>query len=236
VSDLSKFIAAQAEHYIDNVASFIGHMAFDHPNEFLTAVSTIVVAIFTCVLARSTKRLWITTRDSAQAQSADMRVSIAAAEDAARAANRTAQALIDAERPWIGLVTTHKVQVGPNIEPRAEVVIKNTGRTPARNLRVAFVGAIRTAAEGIPEIPNTEGAPARVLIPENPDFHRPFEGAGNMTRETFQEIITGRTIAWIVGRMDYLDGAGAPHWTTMRLFYRHEGNEFHAHQDGNDVT
>src|ERR1043166_2332135 len=54
----------KAYEYIGKALSFIGHMATEHPNEFVTAVSTTVVAIFTFVLARSTTKLWTATKET----------------------------------------------------------------------------------------------------------------------------------------------------------------------------
>jgi hypothetical protein len=65
-----------------------------------------------------------------------IRKSLGPAEEAARAATANAQAMIDNERPWIGVDTvyTEKLEPGPVIQ-QAFVRIKNTGKTPALRMR-----------------------------------------------------------------------------------------------------
>src|SRR5215510_9974655 len=63
------------KQYTAEAAGFVGDMIVQHPNEFITAVATCVVAAFTIVLARSTTRLW----ESAKVQSDDFKQSVAAA-------------------------------------------------------------------------------------------------------------------------------------------------------------
>jgi hypothetical protein len=46
------------KQYAAQAARFVGHMITDHPDEFITAIATCVIAAFTIVLARSTTRLW----------------------------------------------------------------------------------------------------------------------------------------------------------------------------------
>src|SRR5882757_9606070 len=68
MSDLSRFVRGisgngyeyieNAKHYVSDATAFAGHLIAEHPNEFITAVATCVVAWFTFVLARSTTRLW----------------------------------------------------------------------------------------------------------------------------------------------------------------------------------
>jgi len=72
-----------------------------------------------------------------------IRKSLGPAEEAARAATVNAQAMIDNERPWIGVDTvyTEKLEPGPVIQ-QAFVRIKNTGKTPALRMRVAFKGSV----------------------------------------------------------------------------------------------
>ena len=46
----------QIGEYIAEAARFLGHTASSHPNEFITALSTTGIFIFTWVLAHSTKK------------------------------------------------------------------------------------------------------------------------------------------------------------------------------------
>jgi hypothetical protein len=86
----------QIEYYLSGAIAFLGHAALTHPNEFVTAVSTIFIAIFTTVLAVKTSGLFKETaglREEtavlakfAKQQADDMKDSIAAAQKSANAA------------------------------------------------------------------------------------------------------------------------------------------------------
>ena len=137
--------------YLINVTSFIGHMITDHPNEFITAVATCVVAAFTVVLARSTTRLW----KVAEEQSRDMKASIAAANEATKAAITSNQiAVTNAEQQLRAYVTagdlnltTHRHPSRPgtynNLPVEGAVhtyglaaILRNGGQTPATNVTI----------------------------------------------------------------------------------------------------
>jgi hypothetical protein len=79
-------------------AAFIWNLLLAHPNEFITAVATCVIAAFTVILAKSTTRLWQTTKDAIAAQARDMERSIAVAQKSAGTAEH---ALLRAERAFV---------------------------------------------------------------------------------------------------------------------------------------
>src|SRR5437588_11887098 len=107
VSDIVADIPDAAERGIQQIAeylrpaiAFLGKMAGEHPNEFIIALSAIATAIFTCVLALRTSGLFKETaglREEtaalvklAEQQAIDMRASIKVAQDAAKAAAKSA--------------------------------------------------------------------------------------------------------------------------------------------------
>src|SRR4051794_4519753 len=78
----------QAGNYIKKAAAGLLGWVAHNPNEFVIALSTFVTAIFTLVLAGAAVRLWTSTdtlpKFAAQ-QAGDMKISLAAAQDAAKA-------------------------------------------------------------------------------------------------------------------------------------------------------
>src|SRR5438309_1916727 len=97
----------QMGEYLRRIGAFIGEAAVNHPNEFIVAVATVWVAIFTGVLAIATIRLWNSTADLARfadQQATDMKASIAAAQKAADAADLNARAAVAAERAYLFVV------------------------------------------------------------------------------------------------------------------------------------
>jgi hypothetical protein len=123
--------------------AFIGEAAVNHPNEFIVAVATVWLAIFTGVLAIATVRLWNSTAHLAKIaaeQSRDMKYSIAAAETSARAAELSARATVGVELPIVFLQRIDVMGKGyspgviPSLPPAPSEIwvwFKNYGRTPA---------------------------------------------------------------------------------------------------------
>src|SRR5262245_47806288 len=143
-----------------------------------------------------------------------IRKSLGPAEEAARAATGNAQAMIDNERPWIGVDTvyTEKLEPGPVIQ-QAFVRIKNTGKTPALRMRVAFKGSVLPKGTP-PRAPDITSEPPKPLFPDTMDFYYPF-GDLVLSHADFQEIVAGSRVAWIVGRIEYFDGSKRPHKTQV---------------------
>jgi hypothetical protein len=136
------------DHLIQ-AAAFVGQMITDHPNEFITAVATCVVAAFTVILALSTKRLWKTSIE----QSRDMKASIAAANATVQAAITANQiAVTNAEQQLRAYVTAKGVNLTLHRQPATPgaylqieglvhtyglaAILRNGGKTPATNVTV----------------------------------------------------------------------------------------------------
>jgi hypothetical protein len=93
-----------AKHVADAIR-YLWHTASAHPFEFAIAVATAGIFIFAWVLARSTKRLWLATKEASAIQSRDLQASIAVAQEAANAAAKSAaasvRAVVDIQRALI---------------------------------------------------------------------------------------------------------------------------------------
>jgi hypothetical protein len=165
------------------------------------------------------------------------RQSAKAAQKAADASAASAAILIDAQRPWVGLVTIVGVQIRPGLPIEAKVVIQNTGHTPARCMRVMFRGSITaaTAATGAaPEAANL--TPQKALFPNVPDFYYPFHGSRALTDDDFRAIVQGTRILWVVGRIEYLDNRGIERWTDICVRWDQSRGEYVPNLTGNDAT
>jgi hypothetical protein len=122
---------------------------------------------------------------------------------------------VEAERPWVGPIT---VSCDPPLTAgqiiNAMVVIRNTGRTPALEMRVGHMGVILNAGV-VPDQPDLQNVVPKALFPNAADFYPPFHGQGPLTQAEFTAIDTGTRAAWIVARIEYLDGRGEPHHTNI---------------------
>jgi hypothetical protein len=135
--------------------------------------------------------------------------------NAATANATSARALLEGDRPWvgsetIGLLTTAEIS-------KIEVLIKNSGKTPALRTRGNYVGSIRASNDAVPDMlgPLAENAARSVLFPNQQFRYWPFYRRANLTGEELAAIANGTSIVWIVGRSEYED-AGGQHFTTMR--------------------
>lgn len=170
----------------------------------LTALATIVIAVFTWALARSTKRLWKETKEASTI-----------AKKSADAALKTAQNMEAAERAYVkmshyppGLVP---VAASPLYDVRLR--IKNFGQTPATITSVVLTHRIVSHADPLPTIPEyTLGighVTRRVFLVRDDEFS---------TYQTFTilspefGLIENRTSdLCIYGYVDYIDQFGSRH-------------------------
>ena len=115
---------AQIGEYLQRFGSFMGEAAVSHPNDFIVAVATVWVAIFTCVLAIATIRLWNSTSDLVRGGERQIAL--------------TREMFVVNQRPWIK-VTVKPVEAfqsdGSSAHLWLSITLKNTGNTPA--LRVS---------------------------------------------------------------------------------------------------
>jgi hypothetical protein len=141
----------------------------------------------------------------------------------------------DNERPWVGLDTVSSPEWGPNAPVAADVVIKNTGHTPARQMKAHFLGTIEPQGPP-PAFPDMAGIAPKPLFPDTKDYYRPFEPRRILSREQHEDLIAGNQIAWVIGRIEYLDIRGRRCWTTVCTRWDPIRNCFVPHETGNDAA
>lgn len=208
----------------------------------LVAGFTVVLAIFTGTLWWSTNKLWkagerqmeLIERNAAQ-QTSDMQASVAVAQETARAAERNAEAAIDALRPWVGLHTNTHYHPGNAHDINAKAVVVNTGQSAAIDLRGKFVVKVTMPDESVPEIPSTVNCAPHPLFPNVPHTFHAVEDCDTVPLKP-AEIGEGKIFVWLVGRLDYLDGEGNPHHTTICLRYWPAIDQFVPYDEGNEAT
>ena len=86
----------------------------------IAGAATLLVALVSFLLVRATKRLWV-------ASEAEIKV------------------LINSERPWVGPLTVYGPETlspGENVAASVYVIILNTGRVPAQQMKAHFDGLI----------------------------------------------------------------------------------------------
>jgi hypothetical protein len=206
----------QMSDYVLQAIAFVGHMASEHPNEFITAFSTTGIFIFTWVLARSTKKLWKATQVASAQQSRDTEQSIAvsriAADSATRSAETAERALIAGQRAFVSVVfnqsANRDVTSGHITGWRFVPHWMNTGNTPTRNMLNHVSMAWPTSA--LPDnwhFPDywNRGAP-RLLAPLCAAPHATVEGQDIVVPvDIIADVIAGHKFLYFWGWATYDD-------------------------------
>jgi hypothetical protein len=153
---------------------------------------TLALALFTGVLAVSTIGLWTIT---------DLTL---------RHSRETAERQL---RAWVGPVTTNCDVFAAGHRIQAKIVIINTGKSPAQNMRVAVRGHILDTGI-LPPIPGTSAEPPKTLFPSIPDEHPAFHNV-KLSLQDQEGIDKGQRTAWIIARIDYFVGKNDPRYTNI---------------------
>src|SRR5256885_11149045 len=116
----------------------------------ITALSTLVIAVFTVILAAATIGLW----KAADQQKIDMQESLRIAADAAKAGLIQANTLMSAERGYAKMSHYEPLDI-TNVPAsvRFRMQVKNWGRTPIQVTNMSLVMQIREADNPLPPIP-----------------------------------------------------------------------------------
>jgi len=157
------------------------------------------------------------------------------AEEAAKSAAISANALIDNERPWVGPVTTYSDPIEGGKPFKPHVVIMNFGNTPALDMRANFKGSIKPSGES-PDPPEIANAPGKALFPAVHDWYYPFSTDRIMSQPDYEAIRDGYKVPWIVGRIEYLDNRGRKRHTDVCTRWDGRRQVFVPHDTGNDAT
>jgi hypothetical protein len=127
--------------YIHDGGAFLARMALEHPNEFLTAISTAIIATFTVVLAISTVKLW-------------------------RAGERHSEREL---RAYVGILMNPSTVIHVNVGQRskAQITVKNFDQTPAYDVLVNtnIVPAIFPLTGKLPELDRSPTGSRTILHP-----------------------------------------------------------------------
>jgi hypothetical protein len=124
----------------------------------------------------------------------------------------------DDKRPWVGV---EGVQSGPFEKDKPlkiEVIVKNTGRTPALNVTANFTTfgpVMPTDPKSVKAMPCSKDCITMVLWPNGTSIYTVFVPAERMTESAINLINNKQSSIIIEGRIDYLDVADKPHKTII---------------------
>jgi len=195
-------------------------------NETAIAYATIALGTITLGLAIFTALLWNATRKL-----------VAEGQNTAR----------HELRAYISCVSGNMSLIA-DTALRAEVEFRNTGRTPAHNVRLAITGAISPASQ-IPEFVDPEFVPHRQPIAPNAHWTVGHEFHG-LTKDDIQDVVSDKKLVYVWGRAEYTDIFTQPR--SLRFRYRNvvkqlaidpntgqrgiSGWAFYPEENGNEAT
>jgi len=148
------------------------------------------------------------------------------------------QAMHMEQRAWIFVTETHvtHLQVGEPLT--VTLVLRNNGRTQARNVQIAT--HIDPLAKGrVPE-PKLERAEDRGIIPPNGtllfNIKRGCGPSEGLTEQCLQGIFSGDLVVWVYGTIHYEDVFDTRQATMFCYMLQPDGKTFHAAEIYNDAT
>jgi hypothetical protein len=152
--------------------------------------------------AETTDRMILLTAQQAE----DGRIAAEAAKDSASAALKNAQAIVDAERPWVFIEHSAGTQTGDPRNAHIQIVGRNRGRTPAKVTVIACDFAFRAynwEFPSEPEYPKVELLYRNYVAPGEPFDVYDFNCATVLTDELW-ESYKGQRLT-ITGHVVYRD-------------------------------
>jgi hypothetical protein len=196
----------------------------NHPTEWLLALFTAILAVYTACLFYATSGLV----EAAREQSRDMKASIAVSAEAADAAKKTAQVTAAAERPHI-LLTELKIvglrqppDAEGNVEVKCTYQFQNFGKSPAF-LKDACVRFNWANLPPNPSYPSLNRVP-HIIAPVTGIYYTRPVGVV-VPHAICEDVAADRLPVHVYGLLTYEDVLGTLH--TLRYCYRlaFEGND-----------
>jgi hypothetical protein len=99
-------------------------------------------------------------------------------------------------------------------------------------MQAAFKGYILPNGSSPPDF-STSAIIGKVLLPGVQDFYHPFEnyaqpptGQYKLNNSRSTQIANGELVAWVVGKIDYVDSAGSKGWGTICTKFAPGQNRF----------
>jgi hypothetical protein len=138
------------------------------------------------------------------------------------------------DRPWVGV---GRLSFSPLLDSQPftiTVAIRNSGRSPATDVRMTFSTSIPAAnAVVVPQIQACKDCVRSILLPNAATTQELRIDATELSPEKIGRIKAGADKILLFGRVDYSDTADGAHTTAVCMSYDPEINKFRACLSGN---
>jgi hypothetical protein len=140
------------------------------------------------------------------------------------------------QRAWVGVTAASLVEFSPNKLVRANLTIKNMGKTFA--LKATLFQRILTVMgrQPLAQFPETsEGEPGITLLPGAEFIAQVMGTKPLLTLEQFNAIQAGNALIYMYGTIRYKDVMGYSHRTQFSFVYSPIVQSFQAYQGHNEA-
>jgi len=141
------------------------------------------------------------------------------------------------QRAWLGITTNIKgvVEVGKPIF--VSVGLKNTGKTPAKNITNTLrCGIINKNAPFVfPEKEDAPGIKSKSLLSPQQEASMDGTAKGDNALGDWADVVSGVRIFYIYGTVNYDDIFEKPHWLIFCLYYDSSEKSYKAYSEHNDT-
>ena len=118
-----------------------------------------------------------------------------------------------------------------------KAVIRNSGRSPALNVRAFVYTAVRAVKDTPdPHIAECNSCAQTVILPNAVFNYDLSVGIDVLTQEKVDHIKSGSEVILLLGRIDYSDAVAVEHATTVCMTYVPKPVSFSTRAHGNEVN
>ena len=156
------------------------------------------------------------------------------ADAAQKAAEIATNGQIALDRPWVGIESIAADAPAPNQTFALKAVIRNSGRSPALNVRAILYAAAPAVKDiSVSNIAVCDSCRQPVILPYGSVSYDVAINGNILTKEKIEHVNDGTDAIIVFGRIDYTDSADRAHTTTSCLRYTPKRMTFSACDQGN---
>jgi hypothetical protein len=185
-------------HAQEQMAKWAKYMLYIAGGEIIVTLTGVVLVLFTLIY----------TRDAARA-----------ARDAVDETRRIGEAQT---RAYVSIEGSEVSNFGNGVRPSVTTVIKNTGQTPAYDLKVHTmigIGPLPYPGGALPDMPPPDPLGSTSNLGPGVQRRNTVTKDNPVTDQEFIDICEGREAIFVIGRVEYSDAFGIARFTNFFFLY-----------------
>jgi hypothetical protein len=143
-------------------------------------------------------------------------------EQSRKALDRTIEISRTDQRAWVGPLKVSAPELKAGVVPTVWITFQNSGKTPARSIRVKSVGRLFMPNERFwPDYTGRQDKlpPSLGTLFPQAEARVPAHLPDALSQHGVDSIGNGTVVLYVYGRVTYEDAFGQPHWTTYAIRY-----------------